>query len=615
MNLGKVRIAYPYVEYKINVTHHTERKSTVPEWLLLEIARTAEEYPEYAAIPLDNILSSLFFVADGDALLRKVLLDLIDVQALKYIPGLNDTSDWDQLHCGDLKLTDLGRNLQRQGRLPAKSLENFLSVTYDVANDRLLVDSKKNLLDETDSFKVRNVSTDNPLVFPESLVLERIESARGKSNALNWLQANSQIESVTPVESHVKWQNAIKNITADNDGNISLQDENDPEIIELALQNADFDELPNCNLPTLTLNKLSTKRKVQPYSKIEESLLAAANKSDIFFIAPQFEDLVSAVAVEFHFGHTTRPSAYIYEANGDFEQELLRVVERYYRSELRILELLNFVTNPPYQKFYTEEIFRLKLSASQWEVFTPVDKALEQLLKLDKNAASFMSAPASCTELRRTFLDKGADFLCDVHDWANQWQKALTSLRNQIGFDLNDHFLASMKRAEKITEAISLFFDASGEGYSKIYLMETSALRHYPALLDDFTDNRTMVIVPKETQAELKELTESEDGKDKRNVENARQKITEYRNKRWLNLDEENHEELLAEAEKEFRVLGTAFKYLVKNPVLVTDVAALRDFAISKNIDTITAHELHEKLNGGTVSKGKAKNKGKRKKK
>ena len=368
MNLGKVRIAYPYVEYKINVTHHTERKSTAPEWLLLEIARTAEEYPEYAAIPLDNILSSLFFVADGDALLRKVLLDLIDVQALKYVPGLNDTSDWNQLLCGDLKLTDLGRNLQRHGRLPAKSLENPLSVTYDVVNNRLLVDSKKNLLTETDCLKVRNVSADNLSVFPESLVLERIESARGKSNAPHWLQANSQIESVTPVESHVKWQNAIKNITVDNDGNISLQDETNPEIIELALQNADFDELPNFSLPTLTLNELSTKRKVQPYSKIGESLLAAANKSEIFFIAPQFEEvisrlnkkiclifgqdsfsmeqvgtntiiripstfeaglcyqdsqgLVSAVAVEFRFGHTTRLSAYIYEADGDFEQEL-----------------------------------------------------------------------------------------------------------------------------------------------------------------------------------------------------------------------------------------------------------------------------------------------------
>ena len=120
MNLGKARIAYPFVEYSVRVTHHTERKSTAMEWMLLEIAQKAKSYIDYAAIPLEKILTSIFFVADGDTLLRQVLTDLVDVGALEQIPNFSDRSEWNRLRCGDLRLTENGRCLQREGKTPCK---------------------------------------------------------------------------------------------------------------------------------------------------------------------------------------------------------------------------------------------------------------------------------------------------------------------------------------------------------------------------------------------------------------------------------------------------------------------------------------------------------------
>ena len=666
MNLCKVRIAYPQVEYDVKITHHTERKSTAMEWVLLEIAQKAEEYPNYAAMPLNAILKNLFFIADGDALLRQVLLDLIDVNALEYIQSFTDKSDWNQLRCGDLKLTEVGRNLQREGKLPAKTQDNKISVVYDVLNDRLLADNKRILSDDTNNPKAKEITQDN-LVFPEALVREWLAN-----HEYPWLQQNSRIDFVEPVENRIKWQNTVKDILADNDGNLSLKNETNPEVVEAALKAADFGEMPAYKLPLLTVSDLSAKRKFHSYDKGIENLFATAAKSNVFFIAPQFADLISrlekkialllgqasfgienygtntivkipqemgdglcyqddqcaicAGALKLQFGNITRFSPYVYETTGNFGESLVKLVEDYYISEPRILKLLGFVKNPPYQKFYTADFIRRKLSLPQTENLTPLDESFEQLLKfakrMEENLPHF-SEQTTCYAIRRALLEKGAEFLQDVHDWSNQWQRALESLNEKTSVDLNaidwadSSFGVSIKRMEQIAEAVSIFFDEDADSYSKVYIIETNALLHYPPLLDDFTNNRAMVIVPKETLDNLNGLAESADTKLQQNAKKALKKIDEYRDERWLNLNEDAHEELLPEtqSDKAGKIFSTALKYLVKNPVIVTDDNDLKDLAATKNMETITAHGLHEKLNESFAAKGKAKNKAKRKKK
>lgn len=666
MNLGKVRIAYPHVEYEIKITHHTERNSTAMEWLLLEVAQKVEEYPNYAAIPLNDILKSLFCIADGNLLLRQVLLDLIDVNALEYIQGFTDRSDWNQLRCGDLRLTEVGRNLQREGRLPAKTQDNKIYAIYDIVNDILISKNNRVLFDDTTNAKVKDITSDH-LVFPEVLVREWLAN-----HEYPWLQKNSRIDSIEPVKNRIKWQNTVKDIFADNDGNLSLNGEFDSEVVEAALKEADFGEMPDYELPLLTVGDLSTKRKVYPYARGIENLFAVAAKSQAFFIAPQFADVISSLkekiclvfgqptfaieqdgtnmivkipqnignelcyqddqcafsagAIKLQFGNIVRFSPYVYETTGNFEQSIFKLVEDYYISEPRTLKLLSFVKNPPYQKFYTADFIRQKLSAPQLEKFTPIDESFEQLLKFAKRMEETLptfSEQTTCDAIRRALLEKDVEFLYDVHDWSNQWQRALDALREKTTVDLtaidwtNSSFGVSLKRMEQITEAVSIFFDDAADTYSKVYVIETNALLHYPPLLEDFTSNRAMLIVPKETLKDLNELAESDDTKIQHNARKALKTIDKYRDKYWLNLNEDTHEELLTESEpdKLDGIFSIALKYIVKNPVIVTDDNDLKDAATAKNVETITAHELHEKLNGASSSKGKTKNKSKRKKK
>ena len=231
VKLGKAHIAYPFVEYSVNVTHHTERKSTAMEWMLLEIAQKAESYPDYGAIPLENILTSIFSVADGSILLRQVLIDLMDVGALMQISGFSDQSEWNQLRCGDLRLTDDGRRLQREGKLPAKSQTNEFSVVYDVVNNRL-VNSSKGMSENTSNTKAKDIGEGNMPAFPSSLINLRIEGwqANGK-NAPTWLQPHSRIDNIVPNgDAKIKWQITGHEITMDSSENLRALDAPSAEI-------------------------------------------------------------------------------------------------------------------------------------------------------------------------------------------------------------------------------------------------------------------------------------------------------------------------------------------------------------------------------------------------
>lgn len=88
----------------------------------------AEDHPDYKNVPLEIVLTSIFSVADGNMLLRQVLTDLVDANALEQIPGFSDRSEWNKLRCGDLRLTDDGRRLQREGKLPAKENTNEIKI-------------------------------------------------------------------------------------------------------------------------------------------------------------------------------------------------------------------------------------------------------------------------------------------------------------------------------------------------------------------------------------------------------------------------------------------------------------------------------------------------------
>lgn len=70
-------------------------------------------------------------------------------------------------------------------------------------------------------------------------------------------------------------------------------------------------------------------------------------------------------------------------------------------------------------------------------------------------------------------------------------------------------------------------------------------------VLDDFSSNNVMAIVPKQILLELDGLKESDEFDESHKARQAINKIREYSNANWLNLNEDNYLELLSESYKE----------------------------------------------------------------
>ncbi|SHE91444.1 PIN domain-containing protein [Schwartzia succinivorans] len=674
MNLGKARIAYPFVEYSVQVTHHTERKSTVMEWMLLEIAQKVESYPDYAAIPLENILTSIFSVADGNILLRQVLIDLVDVNALEQIPGFSDKSEWNQLRCGDLRLTDDGRRLQQEGKLPAKSQTQKLSVVYDVVNNRL-VNSSKGMVDNTVSPKAKDIGEGNMPGFPSSLIALRIEEWQADGqNAPSWLQRNSRIDNIVPEgDAKIKWQNISHEISIDSRGNLSLLGAPNDEIAEVVLKDTDLGTMPDYELPLIDVDTLLSKRKCAIYDKTSDTIESYAAKANIFVVAPQFSNIIDeknnkvclllgqlsfgfdatgkntvislpdafpeglcyqdisrsvyATAVEGHIGAVSRLIPYIYEDVSDFSVFVISLVKKYYMLDRRMLKLLNLVGEEKYREFYTADYIRDLLNSAEIQQLTPIDKILDRLLKLDvklQNVLVDVPISASSETIRSALLGKDVEILGDVREWTAQWREALESLKTKTDVDVKSmdwqgtNFGLSLERMEQAADAVAVFYDDSASRYSKVYVFDTCSLMHYPDVLDDFVSNKALVIIPKQVLVELDGLKTADDENRRYQARQAIRKIHEYGDEPWLKQNEDNYLELLSDSFREsgikdFYILSVAVKYRVKNPVMVTDDENFQNFAQSEGVETITAHNLHEKLTNEVSSKGKGKNKKKRK--
>lgn len=674
MKLGTARIAYPFVAYSVDVTHHTERKSTAMEWMLLEIAQKAEDHLDYKNVPLEIVLTSIFSVADGNMLLRQVLTDLVDANALEQIPGFSDRSEWNKLRCGDLRLTDDGRRLQREGKLPAKENTNEIKIFYDVTNNRLVNDGK-GMSDNTTNPKAREVDDNNMPGFPNSLINQRIEEWQTtEKNAPSWLQKNSRIDNIAPKQATVKWRNVGLDITVDNDGNLGLTNEEDAQIAEKILQVTDLGAMPDYELPVISVSSLVEKKKFSPFAKIGEVIDGYAAKTDIFVLTPQFSNIldeksnkicllagqptfmmddtgknmvihipdvinegmfyqdrsrsVYGAAIEGHIGNISRQIPYVYENGSDFSTFVATLVKKYYMTDRRMLKLLEYVDGVSYQEFYTPDYVRELLNSSEIQILTPIDKILDRLLKLDDKVQKVLGdvpSPVGSETIRLALLNQDTEVLGDVYEWTVQWRETIDTLKRKTTVDLNAFewqnttFGLALERMEQVAEAVSLFYDDAAARYNKVYIFDTCALMHYPDVLDDFANNQAMAIVPKQVLVELDGLKESDDADEERKARRAINKIREYGDEPWLNQNEDNYLELLSESyrvadKKDFFILSVALKYRVKKPVMVTDDTNFQNFAISERVETITAHGLHEKLNA-TISKGKGKkNKDKKRK-
>ena len=83
MKLTEVTLSYPFIQYRIDVTHFTARRSTAIEWLILESVQRVQMAQEYLGMTIEKFFSVLFGITDTNQLIRPCLLNLRDIGALQ----------------------------------------------------------------------------------------------------------------------------------------------------------------------------------------------------------------------------------------------------------------------------------------------------------------------------------------------------------------------------------------------------------------------------------------------------------------------------------------------------------------------------------------------------
>ena len=104
MIFTEVTLSYPYVQYKVEVSHFTARKSTAIEWIILEAINKCEQLTNYAGISIALFFEQIFTISDADLLIRPVLISLQDIGAIT-ISAIDDETELDTVTMSNLKLT------------------------------------------------------------------------------------------------------------------------------------------------------------------------------------------------------------------------------------------------------------------------------------------------------------------------------------------------------------------------------------------------------------------------------------------------------------------------------------------------------------------------------
>ena len=206
MKISEITISYPCVRYEVEVKHFTARKSTAIEWVILEAVKKASSMPHYADISVGQLFREILLISDGNLLIRPCILQLQGLRALDAM-DVSDETDLDTIPMRNLKLTDEGLKMQKDGLLPGAENDDRFSIVY-LPHESRLIDKSVAGIKENPSGVVIGEEEDEP-PFPSGLIKEYLENKRtgkhNRRNAFNWLLETTTIHDINPVESNVCW--------------------------------------------------------------------------------------------------------------------------------------------------------------------------------------------------------------------------------------------------------------------------------------------------------------------------------------------------------------------------------------------------------------------------
>ena len=252
MKLTDLNLSYPYIEYEINISHITSRRSTAIEWLILETVSHLEQETSYQDLCVEDFYFRLFGISDTNKIIKPVLIELRELGAL-FLDNIYDDTDLGETPMNCIHLTEDGRSLQKVGKLPGNRAEDTFGFYYDVAGQKIT--QKSNAEDESKGVRVSKMESADEVAFPLALIQQEILEL-GSQNKLKWYNEGTEIIQITPVQSALKWKTVRRNLCINEDFTIFVEGVSEPgineEVLDIYSAGSSLQRLPEVHFSSLS---------------------------------------------------------------------------------------------------------------------------------------------------------------------------------------------------------------------------------------------------------------------------------------------------------------------------------------------------------------------------
>lgn len=279
--LTKQKISYPYIQYKMDITHVTSRRFTAVEWLILISAMqiTKRELMYFRSFSIENFFSGLFGLADANALIKPLLLEMQNLQLL-VLNHIDDNSDMKETTMDQIHLAPLGVQCLQTEKLPGKPSHDFISVLYHISSNQIEFHQK--FTNKKEGIPIVHIENQDEVLCPLNLIQEKIIQI-GAEKKLSWYQEGTSIVKIIPQESVLLWKTTEHQVSISEQFEVSVEGIDDVNIHEMVLQQYQTENKAQ-DIPEVSFVSLSEISRIGQSNDIQQWISADAEKSRIYLI-------------------------------------------------------------------------------------------------------------------------------------------------------------------------------------------------------------------------------------------------------------------------------------------------------------------------------------------
>ena len=291
MKISEILLSHPCIRYDVEVKHFTARKSTAIEWVILETIKKASSMPHYAEMSVGQLFREILLFSDSNLIIRPCILQLQGIRALDA-EDVSDETDLDTIPMKNLRLTDEGLKMQKDGLLPGAENDNRFSIVFLQHEDRLIEGTVAGIKENPNGVIIGDEDEEPP--FPAGLIREYLEkkrsTRRNKRNAFSWLLETTTIHDITPISTKVCWIDQRKEVNVGPGMICSIDGVDDEQLVSDAL---DRIEVPEAKIfqeaPLIEVNDpdLEFKDIILP-AELRKTVSESVFRDDIYIIRDSF---------------------------------------------------------------------------------------------------------------------------------------------------------------------------------------------------------------------------------------------------------------------------------------------------------------------------------------